>query len=388
VDEPAGFEICDQVHSCSDDATPQHGTGRSVTVGAVPDLAELTRMFHESGNDQEVRSPFNAHLNRRIAEAPAIAALLQSAPDEQQLPVLLLAAVHYIVLSEPDLELAQWYPTASDHPLLTDPFPAFEQLCAEREDQIRSIVARRFTQTNEVGRCAMLLPALGIVAAEQGPLSLVDVGTSAGLNLQLDQYSYRYSPGGTVGGRSPVVLECGTRGAVPVPGTLPIITGRIGIDQHPVDLAQPDEARWLMACVWPDQADRFERIRGAIILAQHRQADIRTADAIDGSRSAVADAAASGHPVVINSWVLNYLTEDQRVAYLAELDAIGAERDLSWVYAESPALCPGIPFPFELEHVHLTALMLVRWRNGIRTVDHLGVAHPHGYWLHWAEPTS
>jgi hypothetical protein len=38
--------------------------------------------------------------------------------------------------------------------------------------------------------------------------------------------------------------------------------------------------------------------------------------------------------------------------------------------------------------VHLTALMLVRWRNGIRTVDHLGVAHPHGYWLHWAEPTS
>jgi hypothetical protein len=204
------------------------------------------------------------------------------------------------------------------------------------------------------------------------------------LNLQLDQYSYHYSPGGHVGGRSPVVLECGTRGSVPVPARLPTIAGRIGIDRHPIDLAHPDEARWLMACVWPDQADRFERIRAAIILAQHSPGEIRRTDAVAGLRSAVEDAAADGHPVVMNSWVLNYLTDDQRVAYLAELDAIGSERDLSWVYAESPALCPGIPFPFELENDHLTALMLARWRNGSRTVDHLGVAHPHGYWLHWA----
>ena len=86
---------------------------------------------------------------------------------------------------------------------------------------------------------------------------------------------------------------------------------------------------------------------------------------------------------MINSWVLNYLTDDQRAAYLAELESIGSERDLSWVYAESPALCPGIPFPSELDHQHLTALMLVRWRDAVRTAEHLGVAHPHGYWLHW-----
>ena len=27
---------------------------------------------------------------------------------------------------------------------------------------------------------------------------------------------------------------------------------------------------------------------------------------------------------------------------------------------------------------------LVRWRGGARIVEHLGVAHPHGYWLRWA----
>ena len=138
------------------------------------------------------------------------------------------------------------------------------------------------------------------------------------------------------------------------------VVRRIGIDQHPIDLSHPDEARWLMACVWPDQADRFERIRAAIVLAQHSQTELRQADAVTGLRRAVADAAIDGHPVVINSWVLNYLTDDQRAAYLAELESIGSERDLSWVYAESPALCPGIPFPFELDHQHLTALMLIR----------------------------
>ena len=350
----------------------------------MPDLAELARRFRESGNDQDVRSPFNAHLNRRIAETPAVITLLQSAPAEQQLPVLLLAAVHSLVLAEPDLELAAWYPTVAAEPTGTDPFPAFERLCTERADDIRAIVSVRFTQTNEVGRCALFLPMLGQLDAEVGPLSIVDVGTSAGLNLHLDRYEYHYSPGGTVGGPSPVLLECGTRGVVPVPPAFPRITGRIGIDQHPIDLSHPDEARWLMACLWPDQPDRFARIRAAIDIAREHPPEIRRTDAVGGLRCAVTSAGEQGHPVVMNSWVLNYLTDTQRVAYLAELEAIGRDRDLSWVYAESPALCPGLPFPSEFGNHHLTALMSVRWRNGARKVDHLGVAHPHGYWLHWA----
>ncbi len=343
-------------------------------------------MFHDSGHDQGVRSPFNANLNRRIAETPSIIALLQAAPDEQQLPVLLLAAVHSLVLAEPDLELAQWYPTVTADAFDSDPFPAFERLCSQRGQQIREIVALRFTQTNEVGRCALLLPALGMLDAEVGALSLIDVGTSAGLNLHVDRYEYRYSPGGTVGRASRVVLICGTRGAVPVPDRLPAIAGRIGIDQHPIDLSDPDEARWLMACVWPDQADRFQRIEAAIEIAREHPPEIRRTNAIAGLRPAVSSAGEHGHPVIMNSWVLNYLSDAQRVDYLGELDAIGSRRDLSWVFAESPALCPGIPFAreFDNDSEHLTALTLTRWRNGVRTVEHLGVSHPHGYWLHWA----
>lgn len=135
---------------------------------------------------------------------------------------------------------------------------------------------------------------------------------------------------------------------------------------------------------------RFQRIEAAIEIAREHPPEIRRTDTVTGLRPAVSSAGERGHPVIMNSWVLNYFSDAQRDDYLGELDAIGATRDLSWVSAESPALCPGIPFAFENknENDHLTALTLARWRNGVRTVEHLGVSHPHGYWLHWANELS
>ena len=73
-------------------------------------------------------------------------------------------------------------------------------------------------------------------------------------------------------------------------------------------------------------------------------------------------------------------------AYLESLDTLGAERDLSCDLLEAPALVPELPVrdPTEYQSV----LALVRWRDGQRTVDHLGIAHPHGYWLHWERGTT
>ena len=92
---------------------------------------------------------------------------------------------------------------------------------------------------------------------------------------------------------------------------------------------------------------------------------------------------ATGHPVVTNSWVLNYLTSEQRIAYLCELDGIGATRDLSWVYAEAPALIPELPNGPDPTDPQRTVLTMFRWRNGDRLVDHLATVHPHGFWMQW-----
>lgn len=351
----------------------------------MADLDELSRRFREAGADHRSRSPFHARLCGSIADAPEVVALLAAAPEQQQLPVLLMAAVHWIVLGEPDLELARYYPTCASAPSLDDPFPAFRRLCAERSDEIRALVADRSTQTNEIGRAALFLPPLGLLHQECGPLSLVDVGTSAGLNLQLDRFHYTYrSDDGerTVGADSPVALASGTRGAVPIPGRIPPIADRVGLDRSPIDLTDRDEARWLRACVWPDQADRFHRLDAAIGLALEHPHAIRRGDAVDALAATVA--AVDGHPVVLNSWVLNYLPPDRQSDYVAELDEIGRSRDLSWIFAEAPVFTPRLPWPDPVASNELTTLALATWRDGRRRVDRLGTAHPHGYWLHWA----
>ena len=53
---------------------------------------------------------------------------------------------------------------------------------------IARLMERRRTQTNEVGRCAILLPAL-----PPGPLALLEVGASAGLCLLLNRFCYDYA---------------------------------------------------------------------------------------------------------------------------------------------------------------------------------------------------
>ena len=69
--------------------------------------------------------------------------------------------------------------------------------CTARE--IERLVATRSTQTNEVGRCTALLPGLCPIASQYEwgePLSLLDLGTSAGLNLLFDDYGYTYRAAG------------------------------------------------------------------------------------------------------------------------------------------------------------------------------------------------
>jgi hypothetical protein len=332
---------------------------------------------------EAVRAPLYQRLAAAVADEPDVLEVLRHASAPQQLPVLLFASVHHLLLGGSGPHLAAHYPNLAAAPVVGDPAPLFVQCVGVPATELERLVATRSTQTNEVGRCAQLLPALGLVADEVGALAHVDVGTSAGLNLLLSRYCYDYRPGGQLGDPSPVQLVCATRGAVPVPARLPEIRASIGLERTPVDLHDPEEVRWLEACVWPDQADRFARLVAALELASHHPPDVRRGDAVDDLADTVRAAAAHGHPVVTNSWVLNYLEPHRRLEYVAQLDRLGDEFDLSWVIAEAPDQTAGLPVPTTDPAESITVLSLVTWRNGQRTVRRLGTTHPHGYWLHW-----
>jgi hypothetical protein len=358
-------------------------------AGPLDQVMPLVQRFQEFAETWRSRAPLYASIATTVSLDPDLAALLLRAPAPQQLPVLLFAAVHDLVLADPSAELARWYPNLGDAPRspgerrLARIFRAFVR---DHEDEISDRLRTRSTQTNEVGRCALLLPAFGLLAKEVGPLAHLDVGASGGLNLLIDRYEYRYTgrDGATkVVGSSPVVIPITTRGDVPVPDRMPTVSRRCGVDRQPIDVTDPDEARWLEACVWPDHVERFDRLAAAIHVAREDPPELLAGDAVTSLAPAVERLGSDAHPVVTNSWVLNYLTADQRTDYLAELDRIGAERDLSWVYAEAPVHIPELPNSPDPSNPHLTVLSMVRWRDGTRTVDHLATCHPHGRSMYW-----
>lgn len=350
-----------------------------------PIVVARFREFEQHGT----RAPLYARLATSIANDRELVGLLDAAPAEQRLPVLLFAAVHLLVLEGRAPTLADHYPNVSMRPASGDPFPAFRAVTLDHADEIRSLIAARPTQTNEIGRCALFLPAFAAVERETGPLAHVDVGASAGLNLLLPRYSYDYDGHRIDGDDEAPLLPCSQRGTPPdgvvLPRRAPNVAAAVGIDNAPIDIADDDAVRWLEACVWPDMVDRFERLRAAVALARRHRPTVLPGDAVDTLGEAVDSIRPHGHPIVTTSWVLNYLSDHRRSVFVDRLEAHAREGDLTWVAAESPAETPGLPIATTTPPEVLTVVSIVRWRSGRRTVQRLGTAHPHGYWLHWEQ---
>lgn len=348
------------------------------------ETTELAAAMRRFARTTAKRAPLYSRLAAGLAAEPRALAILAAAPPTHRAPVALFAAVHDRLLAEPDEELAAWYPNLTSSPRTDDPVPAFVAFCRAHHDELIGLVAGRVPQTNEIGRSALLLVGLADVASRSGALAHLDVGASAGLNLLLEHYGYDYS-GHRLGGDR-LVLECRVSGGPgPLPSAIPPFVTHQGLDASPVDLADPDQVRWLEACVWPDQPDRFARLRTAIAIAREHGVRVRRGDAVADLAGALDALGPGGHPAITTSWVLSYLSDEQRAAFVAALDERGRERDLSWVYLEAPAYAPGLPGPSPIGDPELTVLTVVDWRAGRRSVRQLATCHPHGYTLHWTD---
>src|SRR3954452_21205290 len=181
--------------------------------------ADQTRIAREFRSFTEAAagasSPLYAQLASAVAEDDDILDLLAGLPREDQQPMLLFGTVAFL-------------PGA---PAGTDELRARVR---EDGDRIRETMLARFTQTNEPGRCAALITAIGDI---DGPVGLVEVGSSAGLCLYPDRYSYEFD-GRPVGRRSSVHLTCTTTVPVPIPDRLPGVAFMDGIDRDSSDHPQ------------------------------------------------------------------------------------------------------------------------------------------------------
>lgn len=347
-------------------------------------MDELEQRFDEFAEAFKVGAPLYGRLSARVAREPRVLDLMMVAPQTQRVPVLLFAAAHHLLLADPVHPLAGHYPNlAPGHADAEgDVGDLFVDFVLSQRESIGELLASRSTQTNEIGRCSWFLFPLAMLEHEMGPLARVDIGSSAGLTLLASRLAYDLRPGGLLGSSDTLTVGCDVRGEPPRPVRVPTVNWSIGIDASPIDVHDDEAVRWLEACVWPDQVERFERLRAAVRLARAHGVVVVEGDAVESVTRAVDEARSHGHPVVTTSWVLNYLTPSRRAEFVDTLDRIGAGSDLSWVIAESPKETPELPGHAGSDEA-ITVITLVTWRNGHRSVRRLATTHPHGNWVHW-----
>lgn len=350
-------------------------------------MNEISGKFLDFAGAFRSAAPMYSRFAARVAREPGVVDLMTFAERTQRIPVLLFACVHFLLLREPDNQLCSHYPNMRPFkPTRLDPGDAIDDafiaFILDHRDELMSLLATRSTQTNEVGRCSWLLFPLALLEDEVGEIARVDVGSSAGLTLLFPKIDFELHPGGVIGTGGALTLRCETRGEPPRIDHVPKIAWSVGFDSHPIDLFNEDHIQWLEACVWPEQVERFDRLVAAVDLARRLGIVVEPGDAVTDIRAFVERASRHGHPVVTASWVLNYLTPAERIAFVTELDSIGADMNLSWVIAESPQETPELPVDGDASEA-ITVVSLVTWRAGRRTSVRLATAHPHGDWINW-----
>lgn len=294
----------------------------------VGDLA--ARLRYQAGHCAHLGSDLYAFLLEQAAadvEADGpVARLLaghEDDPADSMLALRMMGAVHRRVLE-------------GHHPELGRDWRAFRQAIARDLGPLRRLLDQP-VQTNEVGRCAALLPGFLAIAATEMPLRLLEVGASAGLNLRWDRY--RYEADGFAWGDpdSSVRLDFRLEGAAPQPVEVEIAERR-GCDLSPVDPRREEGRLTLLSYVWADQMGRLARLRAALEASDDLPVEVERAGAVEWIATQLAERSEGVATVVFHSVVIQYLAVGEREELVRRLSAAGERADdaapLAWLRME------------------------------------------------------
>ena len=340
-------------------------------------LQKLAQIFKRFSEETYLgSSPLYAALSNGIAEDIDVLDIASSARG-RPVPNLLFTSVHYLLMSGADGALSSFYPGLTPDPRSnTDAYPHFREFCLAHESAIRELLSTRLVQTNEVGRCAYLMPAFSLIADENPglSLSLVDIGTSAGLHLLWDRYSYEYTRHAITGDTSsPVRIKADVRGSnlPPIPARFPPVAFRIGLDLNPVRLTDPDSAMWLGALIWPEHERRAAQLEGAIGLAIDNPPTLVAGNALETLPDVLDRIPADSTLCIFHNYTLNQFSLDDRSRFDSILEECSMDRDVHLLSGEG------------LWGHDYATLELVSIRGSSRSSRKLANVDFHGRWLEW-----
>ena len=249
----------------------------------------------------------------------------------------LLAALHNLVLRGAAPDLARHYPSAGGDAPASGAWPVAQRALAEHEAFMRERIART-VQTNEPGRCVALYGGLLWLAERHRlPVRLLEIGASAGLNLNAERF--RYVVDGTTLGEpsSPLCFDEPWEGA-PVADPAAAarrlrVAERGGCDRRPIDPASRDGRLELLSYIWPDEPERLARVAHAAAVAARHPVRIERRSAGSWLAARLAEPRPDVLTVIWQSVVNQYLDDAERAAIRGAIDD-AASGPLAWLTLE------------------------------------------------------
>ena len=307
-------------------------------------MAVRVHFAEQAAACRRLGSPFTGRLLELLAERlddrSAIGGTVLGWPGDPRADALALrlaGGLHALVLAGTAPSLAAVYPGGTRQGHAERLWAALVDALERHAEALRAFLEHP-PQTNEVARAGVLAGGFMTVAAETGrPLTLLEIGASAGLNLHWDGYAYDLGGASWGGPAAPVRLAPEWQGGRPPLGPVSVV-GRAGCDRRPIDPADPAARLRLRAYVWADQAERLARLEAALDHAARGPLRVEQADAADWVERRLTAPHSCAARVIFHSIVWQYLDAPTRMRITRALARAGgaatADAPLAWLRME------------------------------------------------------
>jgi len=337
------------------------------------DQAHLSQTFRNFAHIEcKDSSKLYEYLSLNIAEDNELLDLCLHAKEGQPVPNLLFGAVHYLLLNGRDHVLSQYYPSVVANPLDVDgSFIHFKEFCRQYRREVTTILQSKLVQTNEVRRCAYLYPSFCYMFNKvKKPLALIEIGTSAGLQLLWDKYSYSYGTNEIYGDQHSILHITSEMRGVETPILLkefPPVASKVGLDLHISDVRNKEDYLWLKSLIWPEHKERLEVFESAVICFKGNPVELLEGDGVallTDVMKGVPDDTLIG---IFHTHVANQIPEKSKRILIEKIQKMGENRDVFHLY----------------NNMWDRKLHLDYFIDGVDYKEIIGEADGHGRWFEW-----
>jgi hypothetical protein len=148
-------------------------------------------------------------------------------------------------------------------------------------------------------------------------------------------------------------------------------------------VSDDEDLAWLRACIWPQHAERRQRLDLAATIVATDPPRIDQGDLRDATLNQIDQAPRDATKVVFHSAVLAYVDQASRLDFATTMRSlVNSRSDVVWLSNEGPSVIAGI----EAADPILEPPGNAQFHLGRDGTELIAVTDPHGEWLRWMAP--